>query len=55
MYLTGKETYPPERTLLTTGLTAAGVESLFRQQVRYETPHLAIQYPPPKASTFWRT
>ena len=43
MYLTGKETYPLERTLLTTGLTAAGVESLFRQQIRYETPHLAIR------------
>jgi hypothetical protein len=55
MFLTGKETYPPERTLLTTGLTAAGVESLFRQQTRYDTPHLGIAYQPPKASTFWRT
>jgi hypothetical protein len=55
MYLTGKETYPLERTLLTTGLTAAGVESLFRDQAKYETPHLAIRYQPTKASTFWRT
>ena len=55
MYLTGKATYPVERTLLTTGLTAAGVESLYRQQVRYETPHLAIRYQPAKESTFWRT
>ena len=55
MYLTGKETYPPERTLLTTGLTAAGMESLFRQQTRFETPHLAIPYQPTKTSTFWRT
>jgi hypothetical protein len=55
MYLTGKETIPVERTLLTTGLTAAGVESLFRQQARFETPHLAIPYQPTKASTFWRT
>lgn len=55
MYLTGKETYPLERTLLTTGLTAAGVESLFRQQARYDTPHLAIKYQAPKASTYWRT
>ena len=55
MYLTGKETYPAERTLLTTGLTAAGVESLFRQQARYDTPHLAINYQAPKQSTFWRT
>ena len=55
MYLTEKPTYPVERTLLTTGLTAAGVESLFREQTRYETPHLAIRYQPTKESTFWRT
>ena len=55
MFVTGKETYPLERTLLTSGLTAAGVESLFRQQVRYDTPHLAIRYEPPRGSTFWRT
>ena len=35
MFLTGKATYPVERTLLTTGLTAAGVESLYREQKRY--------------------
>jgi hypothetical protein len=55
MFLTGKAPYPVERTLLTTGLTAAGVESLHRGQVRYETPHLAIAYPAPRKSTFWRT
>jgi hypothetical protein len=55
MYLTGKPAYPVERTLLTTGLTAAGVDSLFRGQTRVETPHLAIRYQPPKESTFWRT
>ncbi|SPF52565.1 conserved hypothetical protein [Candidatus Sulfopaludibacter sp. SbA4] len=55
MYLTGKPTYPVERTLLTTGLTAAGVESLFLKQTKFETPHLAIRYQPTKESTFWRT
>ncbi len=55
MFLTGKPTYPIERTLLTTGLTAGGVESLFRGQTRFETPHLAIRYQPSKESTFWRT
>lgn len=56
MFLTGKPSYPVERTLLTTGLTAAGVESLYRGQVRYETPHLAsIAYGPVTASTYWRT
>ncbi len=55
MFLTGKATYPVERTLLTTGLTAAGVESLFLGQKRFETPHLAIRYQPTKTSTFWRS
>jgi hypothetical protein len=55
MFLTGKPTYPVERTLLTTGLTAAGVESLYRNQVRYQTPHLSIGYQPIRESTYWRT
>jgi hypothetical protein len=55
MFLTGKPTIPIERTLLTTGLTAAGVDSLYAGQVRIETPHLAIKYQPAKESTFWRT
>jgi len=55
MFLTGNVAYPIERTLLTTGLTAAGVESLYRKQERYETPHLQISYQPPKESTYWRT
>lgn len=55
MFLTGKTTYPIERTLLTTGLTAAGVESLYRKQERFETPHLNISYQPAKESTFQRS
>jgi hypothetical protein len=55
MFLTGKATYPVERTLLTTGLTAAGVESLYRKQARYDTPYLAVQYQATKESTYWRT
>jgi hypothetical protein len=54
MFLTGRPTYPVERTLLTTGLTAAGMESLYRKQ-RYDTPHLHIAYQPTKESTYWRT
>jgi hypothetical protein len=54
MFLTGEPTYPIERTLLTTGLTAAGVESLYRHEERYETPHLAVTYQPTRESTFER-
>jgi len=55
MFLSGKPTIPIERTLLTTGLTAAGVDSLYAGQTRIETPHLAIKYQAAKDSTFWRT
>lgn len=54
LFLTGKSPYPIERTLLTTGMTAAGIESLYQQQRRLETPHLAIRYKPTRQSTFWR-
>ena len=55
MYLTGKAQYPIERTLLTTGLTAAGVESLYRNQARVDTPHLGIRYQARPESTFERS
>jgi hypothetical protein len=55
MFLTGKTQYPIERTLLTTGLTAAGVESLYRDQSRVETPYLKIRYEPARESTFERS
>ena len=54
LFLTGKSPYPVERTLLTTGMTAAGIESLYQKQLRLETPHLAIRYEPTRESTFWR-
>ena len=55
MFLSGRASYPVERTLLTTGLVEAGVESLFQDQTLQVTPHLEIRYRPPAASTFWRT
>jgi hypothetical protein len=55
MFLTGKTQYPIERTLLTTGLTAAGVESLYRKQARVDTPQLAISYQTRAQSTFERS
>jgi len=55
LFRTGKSPYPIERTLLTTGMTAAGIESLFQKQKRLDTPHLAIKYRSTRKSTFWRT
>jgi hypothetical protein len=55
MFLTGKPTYPVERTLLTTGLTAAGVDSLHGGQSRMQTRHLRIRYQSTRESTFWRS
>ena len=51
MILTGKEPYPPERTLLTTGALAALMDATGR---RVETPHLAIKYRAPAQSLFAR-
>lgn len=42
----GKPPYPLERTLLTTGLTEAGVESHAAGDRPYETPHLDFKYAP---------
>ena len=55
LFLTDKSPYPVERTLLTTGMTAAGIESLFQNQKRLETPHLDVRYQSTPESTFWRT
>ena len=53
LFLTGKTPCPIERNLLTTGLTAAGVESLWLRQKQIETPHLAVRYKPHQESSFW--
>ena len=55
MYLSGEPAYPVERTLLTSGLVIAGVESLDQDQSRQETQNLTISYQPTPESTFWRT
>lgn len=54
MFVTGKAPYPVERTLLTSGLVQAGLQSLANGKL-LETPHLAVKYQPSKESTFWRT
>ena len=54
MVLTGKAPYPAERTLLTSGMTLAAVESLHRGQQPVETPEMAVRYEVGPESTFWR-
>lgn len=54
-FLTGRPPYPVERTLLTTGLVAAGMQSLADGHKQLRTPHLAVRYLAPRASTFART
>ena len=54
MFRTGVPPYPVERTLLTTGLVAAGCRSLGQEGRRLETPHLAVRYDAPRESRFWR-
>lgn len=54
-FLTNKAPYPIERTLLTSGLVAAGMRSIADGQKRIETPHLAIRYSAPRESTFWQS
>jgi hypothetical protein len=54
LFLTGRAVYPVERTLLTSGLVAAALESLAEGQKRLETPHLAVAYKPPRESTYMR-
>lgn len=54
MFRTGRAPYPVERTLLTSGLVAAGLQSLADGH-RIETPHLAVHYEAPRESTFWQS
>lgn len=42
----GRPPYPVERTLLTTGIVAAAMDSRYEQSRPVRTPHLAIAYPP---------
>jgi hypothetical protein len=56
MFLTGNPPYPIERTLLTTGMLATAIDSLFAGQKRIETPGLKrLRYFAPRESTFWRS
>ena len=54
MFVTGVAPYPIERTLLTSGINAAGLKTLATGEKWLETPHLAVKYDPPKESQYWR-
>jgi len=54
MVLTGDAPYPVERTLLTSGMTLSGVESLHRDQTKVETPEMRVAYQAPRESAYWR-
>ena len=52
--ITGKVPYPVERTLLTSGMTLAGVESLHIGHLPVATPQMNVRYTVGKESTYWR-
>ncbi len=55
MFLTGKALYPIERTLMTSGLLIAGVDSVRAGGTRLDTPNLAsVSYQPNPESSFRR-
>ena len=53
MIIEGRAPYPIERTLLTSGMTIAAVESIFQQQAVVATPEMNIRYQAVKKSNFW--
>ena len=55
MILEGRAPYPVERTLLTSGMTLAGVESLHGGGRPVETPEMDVRYTGPPESLYWRT
>ena len=54
MFSSGVAPYPVERTLLTSGMTLAGVESMHRGQVPVATPEMAVRYSVGPESTYWQ-
>ncbi len=55
MFQTRAAPYPVERTLLTTGILEACLDSRHRLNQRLETPQLAVKYRPPAESQYART
>jgi hypothetical protein len=53
--VTGRASYPAERTLITSGMTMAGADSLHRGGSLVATPEMKVAYRAPAASNFWRS
>jgi hypothetical protein len=54
LFDTGKAPYPVERTLLTTGILEAAMESHYHRGMRIDTPELDVRYTAPADSGFCR-
>jgi hypothetical protein len=54
MVLENRAPYPVERTLLTSGMTLAAVDSIHNGYTPVETPQMQVVYRSPKESFFWR-
>lgn len=54
MVLERRAPYPVERTLLTSGMVIAGVDSLYKGQTEILTPEMQIRYQGPAESLFMR-
>lgn len=54
LVLENRSPYPVERTLLTSGMTLAAVDSIHQGYAPVKTPEMAVAYQAPEASMFWR-
>ena len=54
LMLTRKEPYPVERTLLSTGIIAAVMDSAYQKGKALDTPHLDVRYRAPKQTLYNR-
>ena len=52
LILDRRASYPVERTLLTSGMVIAAVDSLHRGQIPVETPEMAVAYEAPRQSLY---
>ncbi len=54
LVLENRAPYPVERTLLTSGMTLAAVDSIHQGYTPVKTPEMAVAYQAPESSMFWR-